>query len=112
MFNNCYTYPTKYKKKILYDNNIQVDAIVFHGPEINKGDIDWLKSQRNELKKSNKEHDPYYVLYCSAVCVSPSSHMFCTAVFCNVREANYTGKRMKRVGAQDLQYLDSTPLVF
>ena len=63
VFNNCYTYPSKYKDKILYNNNIQIDAIVFHGPEINKNDIDRLKSQRNELKKSNKEHDPYFVLF-------------------------------------------------
>ena len=63
VFNNCYTYPSKYKDIILYNNNIQIDAIVFHGPEINKNDIDRLKSQRNELKKSNKEHDPYFVLF-------------------------------------------------
>ena len=63
VFNNCYTYPTKYKDKILYNNNIQIDAIVFHGPEIHKGDIDRLRSQRNELKNSNKNHDPYFVLF-------------------------------------------------
>ena len=63
VFKNCFTYPAKYKDKILYNNNIQIDAIVFHGPEIHKDDIDKWKLQRNDLKKSNKDHDPYFVLF-------------------------------------------------
>ena len=52
-----------YNRSLLYDPNIQIDAVIFHAPELKYNEAEELQKRRSSLRNLNNGVDPFFIMY-------------------------------------------------